>query len=1369
MPIINNQKDPIMAHITLPPKYKLQGLLLVLSIFLCNINSFALDSWNGSQRGPALSPVGNIYTINRCRELAWFADQVNGGNTFTGYTIVLGDDLDLSNFSWTPIGSNTHPFSGTFNGQSHTIYNLNVNNSANSYAGLFGYIGNNASIANTYLSGVAVLGATYVGSLVGCTGDNISITNCYAIKGSVTASINYAGGLIGYSQDGVVKNCFSSCNVLSPGAASVAGGFVGGVYKTSSSATTFINCYSTGYVTSTGYCGGFIGAMDGDSPSFIGDIINCYATGPVLFYNYNTTTGGYGGAFVGNISNKSNVANCFATGSVYGFTKNGGFVGSTNGNPTFIRCYFDIQGTGTTVGIGRGSGQDNQKYSLYGLSTSEITTATVVSGYLDNANYGSGVWTFTNGYYPELTNFKTGSTGYTVSSPSVSVPSLTPTTEQTAWSSLSATPEFFTDPDKSINVANTITASLTTSPITSTSLTWDGNPRSGDKGALAFNTSSGTETMIPILNGNYNYQATDGAGRIKPYFVHINQTKAYFVRSYSGVDDGTDGTGLYHDGKTWAKAFKTVQYAVEKAKMQTPKFLVCVAAGNYNYNASYPYASGENFRMCGGVDVYGSFKEDSTLNNGYAGMDTRFASGYSVLNGSATRSVLAPDSVDYKKFTTWDGFYMTGCTTSGYAATIPGKGWLLNAVLKNNNAALNLLNRSKVVNILVANNSNAANAAVAMADTAKLVNATIAYNNGPAIAIGGTLKPIVTNSILWGNSSNFYASGDTAKIIVKYSALSGAPDLGGKWIAFGNSNNNIDLYHRSPNFKEPGKCNYELSLISPCLDKGDVTQNTTGIDVRGKDRYYYGSATTIDMGAYQKQPNDGIVVTGNNAFAYFRSTLTIPILSSLTGAEVLVTPAATLDVSGYSPTPKLLMLQDNNIKAPVVKGTMTADSILYVRSFAKYCSNGTTLMWNPFGIPFTSFKLDKLDGMKIENSVRIEQYEEATRALTGMTKDAWKPYLGTDWNKTSLSYFVSGRGYMAAINSKVPNNAVCNTLIVPAQKGTVITDAPNIVSIPITRTVLTHGWGEEGWNFVANPFYQTATFADNPGNWPSNSDFTPVYMYLPEYNMYDVILLSAFNAQGLSAFSTAFIKASVNTQCQMQTSPLSSPMRVSQFKQPDAKQSIFRLQIANQSGRNNAYVIFANGTHSEGVDNEDTPSLEDINANVLGITTNASGSGTALAVNAMPFVGTRMEVPVSIKLPEGGSYILSLPEGDDSTSVKIIESNGVLHSLNNEIFTITTDKESSFNYTLLFDRSKAANQSSSQLNSDVIVSQNKETITITSYQNLNKIYVFTMQGQLVQAFTNSGTSVQFNLPTAGSYILKVITDKGIINKKIVCQ
>ncbi|MDP4201803.1 MAG: T9SS type A sorting domain-containing protein [Bacteroidota bacterium] len=1359
-----------MGNFTFSTKYKLQGLLLVLSIFLCNINSFALDNWNGSQRGPAPALSGSTYTITRCRELAWFADQVNGGNTFSGYTIVLGDDLNLANYSWTPIGNNTHPFSGTFNGQLRTVYNLNVSNSGSSYAGLFGYIGNNASISNTYLSGVAVLGASYVGSLVGCTGDNISITNCSAVNGSVTANVNYAGGLIGYSQDGVVKNSFSSCNVLSPGAASVAGGFVGSIYKTSSSATTFINCYSTGYVTSTGYCGGFIGSMDGDSPSFTGDIINCYATGPVLFYNYNTTTGGYGGAFVGNISNKSNVVNCFATGSVYGFTKNGGFVGSTNGNPTFVHCYFDIQGTGTTVGIGRGSGQDNQKYSLYGLSTSEITTASVVSGYLDNTDYGTGVWSFNNGYYPELTNFKAGSSGYTVSSPAVIVPALTPTAEQKAWSSLSATPEFFTDPDKSINVANTITAPLTTSPAISTSLTWDGNPRSGDKGALAFNTSSGVETMIPILNGNYNYQATDGAGRIKPYFVHINQTKAYFVRSYSGVDDGTDGTGLYHDGKTWAKAFKTVQYAVEKAKMQTPKFLVCVAAGNYNYNASYPYATGENFRMCGGVDVYGSFKEDSTLNNGYAGMDTRFASGYSVLNGSATRSVLAPDSVDYKKNTTWDGFYMTGCSTSGYAAIVPGKGWLLNAVLRNNNAALNLLNRSKAVNILVANNNNAANAAVAMADTAKLVNATIVYNSGPAIAVSGTLKPTVTNSILWGNSSNFYASGDTAKIVVKYSALSGAPDLGGKWITFGNSNGNINLYHRSPNFKEPGKCNYELSLISPCLDMGDITQNTTNIDVRGKDRYYYGSTTTIDMGAYQKQPSDGIVVTGNNSFAYFRSSLITPTISSLTGSEVLVTPAATLDASGSSPTPKVLMLQDNNIKAPVVKGTMTADSILYVRSFTKYCSNGITLMWNPFAIPFSSFKLDKLDGLKIENSVRIEQYDEATRARTGMTKDAWKPYLGSDWNNTSLSYFASGRGYMAAVNSKVPNNVVCNTLIVPAQKGTVITDAPNLVSIPVTRTVLTHGWGEEGWNFVANPFYQTATFADNPGNWPSNSDFTPVYMYLPEYNMYDVILLSDFNARGLSAFSTAFIKASVNTQCQMQTSSLSSPMRVIQFKQPDVKPSTFRLQIANQSGRNTAYVIFANGTHSEGVDNEDTPSLEDVNANALGITTNASGSSVALAVNAMPFVGTRMEVPMSVKLPGGGSYILSLPEGDDSTSVKIIESNGVEHSLNNATYTITTDKETTFNYTLLFDRSRAAaSQNGSLSNSEVLVSQNKENITITSSLNLNKIYVFTMQGQLIQTFSNGGTSVQFNLPTAGSYILKVITDKGIINKKIVCQ
>jgi len=1341
-------------------RHKLPIRILILAALFCNLKSFALDTWGG-QVGPAPSLTNTTYTINKCRELAWVASQVNGGNTFVGYTFVLADNLDLRNLNWTPIGNTTSSFLGSFNGQIHTIYNVSIN-SPTGYAGLFGNIGNNATISNIALSGLTVSGSTYVGSLVGYTGSSIQISNCSAVSGTITATTNHAGGLIGYTQGGVVSNSFSTCNVLSSGTLSNAGGFAGSIYQTTGSPTIFINCYTTGYTTCTGYCGGFIGSIDAGSPSYITNIINCYTTGPVLFYNYNTTTGGYGGGFVGNVSNKSIANNCFASGAIYGFAKNGGFVGSTNGNPEFIRCYFDIQGTGTTVGIGRGAGQDNQKYSLYGLSTTEITTPAIISTYLDNSTYGSGVWTFTNGYYPELTNFRTGSPGYSITSPSVTVPALTPTAEQKAWSSLSTTPLFFTDPDKSIIVANSIQAPLYTNPSIQNRINWHGAPRTGDSGLLSFDNTTGI--ILPASNGNYNFLTKDNSNRTKPFFVHVNKTMVYFVRVYNGLDGGTDGNGIVHDGKTWAKAFRTIQYAVDKAYSQIPKFVVWVAAGNYTQNAAYHFSSGENFRIYDGVNVFGSFKEDSTQNNGYAGMDTRFASGYSTLNGSAMNTVLAPALTELATNTTWDGFYMKGSLTDNYAVTIPGRAWLINAIIRGNKSALNLLNKSKAINIVVANNTGTS-AAVALTDSAKLTNATITYNSGPAFSISGSLVPSVINSIVWRNSNNFVSAGDTAKIILKNSALSCAPDLGGQWVTFANSNNNIDLYHRSPNFKDPGKGDYDLLLISPCLDKGDPTQNTTTIDIRGKDRLYYGATSTIDMGAYQKQSNDGILVTGHNTLTYFRPTTTVFDITALNRSEILLKPTATLDASSSTLSPRLLMIQDDNTTAPIIKGTLTPDSILYVRTLIKLRADGK-LMWNSFGLPFCSVRLDNIDGLIIENSVRLDQYSEPTRSTTGAFKKGWNPPLGTDWTNASLSYLYPKRGYMGIINTKVPNNSICNTLIVPAQKGTIISDNLNTATIPVTKTTSPISWTEEGWNYIANPFYTTATFTNNTGNWPSNSSYTPIYIYQPQTDTYNIVLFNTFNSSGLSAFGACFIKTDANSQVQMQTSTLGTPMRVSRFGYITTTQNIFKLQIDGNKISNNAYVIFSNDTHAEGIDSEDAPALTDATYNNLSITTSPTGSNIQLAVNSLPFRGFTMSVPLTIKLPKEGAYTLSLPEDDESTSVRLIDPNGVIHNLTNEPFVLTTDKETTLNYILLFDRSSTTNSTANS--PDLIsITQNREIVTVTSPISLAKIHLYNSVGQLIKTINASGNTIQFQLPSTGAFIIKVDTEKGTINRKII--
>lgn len=57
---------------------------------------------------------GNV-AISTAEGLAWLAKQVNGGD-FSGATVTLTDDIDLSGREWIPIGTSEHWFSGIFDG-----------------------------------------------------------------------------------------------------------------------------------------------------------------------------------------------------------------------------------------------------------------------------------------------------------------------------------------------------------------------------------------------------------------------------------------------------------------------------------------------------------------------------------------------------------------------------------------------------------------------------------------------------------------------------------------------------------------------------------------------------------------------------------------------------------------------------------------------------------------------------------------------------------------------------------------------------------------------------------------------------------------------------------------------------------------------------------------------------------------------------------------------------------------------------------------------------------------------------------------------------------------------------------------------------
>lgn len=139
------------------------------------------------------------YLISEPGELAWFARLINGGiddNDHTNAKAKLTEDLDFSaytGYNWTPIGTEDNPFSGIFDGNSHTISGLK--SSGADRAGLFGYA-DGASISKLIVNGCDFSGnksAAVMCGFVGTNGVTFNFCGSYENKLTGTDTAGFAG------------------------------------------------------------------------------------------------------------------------------------------------------------------------------------------------------------------------------------------------------------------------------------------------------------------------------------------------------------------------------------------------------------------------------------------------------------------------------------------------------------------------------------------------------------------------------------------------------------------------------------------------------------------------------------------------------------------------------------------------------------------------------------------------------------------------------------------------------------------------------------------------------------------------------------------------------------------------------------------------------------------------------------------------------------------------------------------------------------------------------------------------------------------------------------------------------------------------
>ena len=309
-------------------------------------------------------------------------------------------DLDLTGVTGTA-GSLISSFSGTYDGDGHTIKNLKLTTNGN--ASIFGRLRGtvrNLNIDKTcsfsgqyrvaaiaqFLSGdgaiknctsyAAITCAapkvdqsinTYVGGFVSeTTAEGTSkisrLENCVNY-GTITitgenAHTGRVGGIAGSTSNSFIQNCRNyaaiNCGKSMENYYGSVGNFAGGIVGQAGGRTTLVGCANSAAISAGGYTGGIVGlANDFHNSSLV--IESCYNTGKITGYNVasNQYVGGIAGSAYGEI------ANCYNTGEITGETTfgnayRGAILGyanrETGSGVTNIRDCYAGQAYTTTLG-----------------------------------------------------------------------------------------------------------------------------------------------------------------------------------------------------------------------------------------------------------------------------------------------------------------------------------------------------------------------------------------------------------------------------------------------------------------------------------------------------------------------------------------------------------------------------------------------------------------------------------------------------------------------------------------------------------------------------------------------------------------------------------------------------------------------------------------------------------------------------------------------------------------------------------------------------------------------------------------------------------------------------------------------------------
>ena len=248
--------------------------------------------------------ISNLAELNYLRKLVKNEILLLGKTNnygLAGYKIELAKDI-IINGDWEPIGTNSAPFRGDFNGKNHSIIgSVNVTvNTANDGAGFFGNVGEGCKISNLINKANYNISTTngdkgaYSGAIVGRIIKQSTIQNCVN-KGIVVSQSDNVGGLVGNiylptssSADYVIEACVNEGIIKNTKATSdnvSVAGIVGSVNLNVDNSKNVIitGCYAKGFSIYAQkktklYAGGLVGRVVGERDNTQLQMISCWSS-----------------------------------------------------------------------------------------------------------------------------------------------------------------------------------------------------------------------------------------------------------------------------------------------------------------------------------------------------------------------------------------------------------------------------------------------------------------------------------------------------------------------------------------------------------------------------------------------------------------------------------------------------------------------------------------------------------------------------------------------------------------------------------------------------------------------------------------------------------------------------------------------------------------------------------------------------------------------------------------------------------------------------------------------------------------------------------------------------------------------------------